>query len=429
MKSVLIYAPHGAPPIWLNAAVRLSGVKELGCVHDGTALVRELQRAPGAMLVCCLQRPEPAFFDLIKTVGDTTPVPVVAFVTDVGAQKAAQAVAAGVHGYCTDAAVPDLAAVLNIAVARFEHEQTQQQALKQAALQLEDRKVVERAKVILMRARDMSDDDAFRVLRTASMHSNQRLGQVGQHIIESARMAQGVNRAGQLRMLSQRLVKLYLLNLLQVMAPGAAPGPLLDDSIARVQGNLSLLEKSFSEPALSDGVQRVAALWQRLHHALRRPARWADMAAMDALAELLLQAADTLTAQLEAAGALTPLRVLNLAGRQRMLSQRYAKLALLAVGAAPAADALRERSHHAMAAVRTEFEAAQRYLNNVALSSPEIRAALASSKLGWQQTLAGAADAANPAGRERLAVASESLLDVFERLTSGYESSLQMLVG
>ena len=79
--------------------------------------------------------------------------------------------------------------------------------------------------------------------------------------------------------------------------------------------------------------------------------------------------------------------------------------------------------------VRAEFEAAQHELNNVALSSPDIRAALAAGKLGWQQMLAGAADASNPAGRQRLAVASESLLDVFEQLTSSYESSLQMLVG
>ena len=74
-----------------------------------------------------------------------------------------------------------------------------------------ERKLVDRAKGILMRARQVSEDEAFRVLRAASMHSNQRVGQVSQHVIDAARFAEAVNRAGQLRMLSQRLVKLYAL--------------------------------------------------------------------------------------------------------------------------------------------------------------------------------------------------------------------------
>ena len=431
MKFILIYTPDSPTPDWLNTAVRFCGVALLATVRESTALVRLLAQTPGAALVCCLREPDPAFFALIKSVADTAPCPVMAFVTDEGAQKAPQGVAAGIHLYRTDAvAPPDFAALLNVAAARFEHERALQQAVshavKQAALQLEDRKVVERAKMILMRAREISDDDAFRVLRTASMHSNQRLGQVGQHIIDSARMAGSVNRAGQLRMLSQRLVKLYVLEL---MAPEALQSLLLNESISRVESNLSLLGTSFSEPALKHSVQGVTALWQQLHKKLRRPAARDDMSAVDALAELLLQAADALTAQLQAAGAPATLRVLNLAGRQRMLSQRYAKLALLAQATVALTAAWRQHSQNAMHGVRAEFEAAQHELNNVALSSPDIRAALAAGKLGWQQMLAGAADASNPAGRQRLAVASESLLDVFEQLTSSYESSLQMLVG
>jgi nitrate/nitrite-specific signal transduction histidine kinase len=102
----------------------------------------------------------------------------------------------------------------------------------------------------------MSDDDAFRVLRTASMHSNQRLGLVGQHIIASARFAEGVNRAGQLRMLSQRLLTLYLLELAQ---PALGQGSARLDAALRIDTNLAWLGKSFSDRALSSSVQQVAA--------------------------------------------------------------------------------------------------------------------------------------------------------------------------
>ena len=72
-----------------------------------------------------------------------------------------------------------------------------------------------------MRAREVTEAEAFAVLRTASMHSNQRVGQVSRQVIAAAHYADAVNRAGKLRMLSQRLVKLYALRLLE--PGGAAP--------------------------------------------------------------------------------------------------------------------------------------------------------------------------------------------------------------
>ena len=62
-----------------------------------------------------------------------------------------------------------------------------------------------------MSARQISEDEAFRLLRSASMHAKLRIGQVSQQVIDSAHYAEAINRAGRLRMLSQRIVKLYAL--------------------------------------------------------------------------------------------------------------------------------------------------------------------------------------------------------------------------
>jgi hypothetical protein len=72
----------------------------------------------------------------------------------------------------------------------------------------EERKLVDRAKGILMRARQVSEDEAFRVLRAASMHSNSVSAGVAAGD-RGRRFAEAINRAGSLRMLSQRLVKLH----------------------------------------------------------------------------------------------------------------------------------------------------------------------------------------------------------------------------
>ena len=276
----------------------------------------------------------------------------------------------------------------------------------------------------LMRARQLSDDDAFQILRTASMHTNQRLGQVSQHIIHSARFAELVNRAGQLRMLSQRLVKLSLLQLAGVHV--AKQQERLKDSMQRIDGNLALLGKNISTSTFGDLLGQVLLTWTRLKQALLAAPRAGQMAQIDELAELLLLEAERLTGNLENAGSVAPLHVLNRAGRQRMLSQRFAKYALLGVLCDSAALA---RSEVGMAESRAEFEQALRYLNDIPLSTSDIRAALDAAAVGWQQMLAGATDVRHPAGQEIVASASETLLDVFDQLSGYYERSMQMLVG
>ena len=339
--------------------------------------------------------------------------------------------ASGVHAYVVDGyARHRLQSLVQLAQARFWHEQAAQAALLDVSSRLEERKVVERAKAILMRARALSDDDAFGLLRAASMHSNQRLGQVSQHIIHSAHFAEGVNRAGQLRMLSQRLVKLYLLQLLQLLQPpGEALKPhrlLFEASVQRIDANLALLEKSFSTHRFGDVLGQTSTIWARLKHALQAGPAAREMALVDDLAEQLLEQAERLTSALENEGAMAPLQVLNTAGRQRMLSQRFAKYALLGVlGGAE----LAVRGSRGMAASRIAFDQAQHYLNNLPLSTPDIRRSLGAAKLGWQHTLAGADHAQRPDGLAQLALASEELLGVFEQLTASYESSMQMLMG
>ena len=101
--------------------------------------------------------------------------------------------------------------LVHLAQARQAREQELRGALAELSDRFEERKLVDKAKGILMRARQLSEEEAFGLLRTASMHGNQRVGQVSRQVIDTAEVAEAINRAGQLRMLSQRLVKLSAL--------------------------------------------------------------------------------------------------------------------------------------------------------------------------------------------------------------------------
>ncbi|MEO8023676.1 type IV pili methyl-accepting chemotaxis transducer N-terminal domain-containing protein [Polaromonas sp.] len=426
---VILNGPAGLHP--LAADLEAAGIQVLGTVQGCSKLVQEVLRQGPDVVICDDPLPGEELFKALQIIGDTSPRPLIIFTTDADAGRITRATEAGVHAYVVNGyGRQRLRPLIHLAQARFSREQALRDEMRDIASRLEERKVVDRAKGILMRAREVSDDDAFQMLRTASMHSNQRLGQVSQHIIHSARFAEDVNRSGQLRMLSQRLVKLALLQLAGVQLDQVRER--LKDSVARIDANLAALGKSLSQPTFGDLLGQVQRTWAQLKPLLQGAPQAGQMAQMDALAEQLLQEAERLTSSLESAGAMPPLQVLNLAGRQRMLSQRFAKYALIDMLGAQAAM---QPDPAGLAEARAAFETALQYLNEIPLTSKEIRGALDAAAVCWAQMLTGTAAAGAAGGRQdperlpRLATASEELLDVFEKLSVHYGRSMQVLVG
>jgi response regulator NasT len=76
--------------------------------------------------------------------------------------------------------------VLEIALARFQHEETLRRELADARMQLSDRKVIDRAKGILMRRHSLPEDEAYARLRKTAMDKGMKLADVAQRIIDVA---------------------------------------------------------------------------------------------------------------------------------------------------------------------------------------------------------------------------------------------------
>ncbi len=225
-------------------------------------------------------------------------------------------------------------------------------------------------------------------------------------------------------MLSPRLIKPYFLQLANVESPQHSQ--LLADSVLRIDANIAILTKSLSKATFGDLLASVNTSWAALGTALKAEPEASHIAIIDAVAENLLHEADKLTSGLENAGSASPLHVINVSGRQRMLSQRFAKYALLMVLGDSGA---RVRAEAGLKEAQAAFEQSIDYLNDIPLSTKDIRTALDSASMQWQPMLAGAADITRPSGRALTAMSSEGLLDAFERLTEQYERSMQMLVG
>ncbi|CAN5920387.1 hypothetical protein BH11PSE8_BH11PSE8_36650 [soil metagenome] len=400
------------------------GIHVLGAVPRSN-LVREVIRLQPELVLCHEVSPDDALFDACSTLASTEPRPVIVFTHDADAGKIERALRSGVQAYVINGyGLNRLRSVIHLAEARFQIDRSQRDELAQITRRFDERKLVDRAKGILMRARQVSEDDAFRVLRSASMHSNRRVGQVSQQVIDAAHYAEAVNRAGKLRMLSQRLVKLGALRLVE--PPSALSTQQLNDSVAQIDANIAALDKSLSKATFGDLLGGVAMAWARLRVAASTPLAATQLPEFDSLAEQLLTHADQLTRHLETAGLVTTLHVINVSGRQRMLSQRFAKQALLGLlltgERAQAARAELEK------AAQT-FEAAMDYLKTIPLSNREIREAIDSADRAWGQLSQAAKQVRTSAGQRQLSESSENLLALFEHLTDQYERSMQVLMG
>ena len=422
--SLLIVAPEAAAAEGLAQRLEAEGLPIAGgCACH--MLVRDSVRLAPEAVVVEAAVVDSGLLEALQLMAGTAPRPVLLF----GAALDDEAQLAAVFDAGVQEAAPEpcdaaaLRRLLPRARARFEREQRLRRELAGAQARLDERKWVDRAKGVLMSARHLSEPDAFALLRTASMQANLRVGEVSRAVIEAAEAAEAVNRAGQLRMLSQRIVK--SLALVQLGVERGAAEAQLEESVERARANVDRL----ASLALADAVlplrEDTAIAWQALQALLGGGAA-VDLAAADDLASQLLERAERLTDTLQQLSGRRSLQVVNLAGRQRMLSQRVAKQSLLA-GCLPGPAGVAAAA--AVLGSVAEFDAALIHLERSPLASEEIRATLAVARGQWQRLLQAVRGVSLRDGRVTLARESEALLQSFEHLTSLYEHSMQVLMG
>ncbi|OGA99646.1 MAG: response regulator [Burkholderiales bacterium RIFCSPHIGHO2_12_FULL_61_11] len=115
--------------------------------------------------------------------------PIVLFTNDEDTGHVKDAVAAGVCAYIVAGLAPErIRPILEVAMARFEHEQGLRRELADAKTELQERKVIDRAKGLLMQRQGLSEQAAYKRLRKAAMDRGLRLGEVAQRMLDASEL-------------------------------------------------------------------------------------------------------------------------------------------------------------------------------------------------------------------------------------------------
>ena len=115
--------------------------------------------------------------------------PIVMFTSDEDTSHVSEAVAAGVTAYIVDGLAPErIRPILTVAIARFRHQEALLAELDNARGQLQERRLIDRAKGLLMQRQGLSEPEAYAKLRKAAMNKGVRLADIAQQMIDMAEL-------------------------------------------------------------------------------------------------------------------------------------------------------------------------------------------------------------------------------------------------
>lgn len=150
-------------------------------------LHRVVEHARPDVIIVDTESPSRDTLEQLAVMNATAPRPVLMFSHDANQQLIRAAVHAGVTAYLVEGLESGrLAPILEVALARFAQETQLRERLTQAENELAERKLIDRAKRLLMEQQKMSEPAAYASLRKRAMNQSVKLAEAARQVVEAA---------------------------------------------------------------------------------------------------------------------------------------------------------------------------------------------------------------------------------------------------
>ncbi|MGR3490716.1 MAG: ANTAR domain-containing response regulator [Shimia sp.] len=186
LSVVVVEAERDRALAIVDALTEAGGV-EVHVIGSTTGLARKIAaHAPDVVLID-IDNPTRDMVEELTLATGPLDRPVAMFVPAEGGSLAAQAVEAGVSAYVVDGLAPArIKAVMDTAIARFRQTRQMRTELAEMRRALEERKVIDRAKGLLMKARGLDEAEAYALMRRTAMDQGRRVSDVAEAIVTAA---------------------------------------------------------------------------------------------------------------------------------------------------------------------------------------------------------------------------------------------------
>jgi response regulator NasT len=186
---ILLIDEDAARAVELRCALDGAGYETVGIVTPKDDLIATVRDSAPDLIIVDMESPSRDTIEDMRRITADRPRPIVMFVDQSDDATTAEAMRLGISAYVIDGLNPGrVKPILDVAVARFAEVQKLRRELEQAKTDLADRKVIERAKSVLMRSRDLPEEQAHRLMQKLAMDQNQRLVDVAQTVLALAQL-------------------------------------------------------------------------------------------------------------------------------------------------------------------------------------------------------------------------------------------------
>ncbi|MBB3712038.1 response regulator NasT [Limimaricola variabilis] len=185
--SIVVVEPDRERARLIVESLRATGDHEIRVLHEATGLARRIGEADPDIVLIDIADPSRDTLEELALASGPLDRPVAMFVdrSEQGLTRAA--IEAGVSAYVVDGLRPErLKPVLDAAMARFQVFRQMRTELAATRRALEERKVIDRAKGILMKARGIDEGEAYALLRRTAMDQGRRLAEVAESLVTAA---------------------------------------------------------------------------------------------------------------------------------------------------------------------------------------------------------------------------------------------------
>ena len=185
--SIMIFDENRIRASIIEEGLAGGGAYQVVVLHDIVGLARQIEVIGPDVIVIDIETPNRDMLEHLFQLTRSVRKPIAMFVDRSDSSSIEAAVEAGVSAYVVDGLKKErVKPILDMAVSRFKAFSRLQQELADAKSALEERKIIERAKGILMKSRKLSEDEAYALLRQTAMNEKKKLADIAQSVVMAA---------------------------------------------------------------------------------------------------------------------------------------------------------------------------------------------------------------------------------------------------
>ena len=178
----------------VRAAILKDGLSEAGIaqvlhIEATTNLLARIYEIDPDVILIDLENPSRDMLEQMFQVSRIVKRPIAMFVDQSDTASIQASVDAGVSAYIVDGLKKErMKHILDLCISRFNAFARLQNELEKTRSQLEERKVIDRAKGILMKAKNLTEEQAYALLRKTAMNENKKIADVAQSVVTAAEL-------------------------------------------------------------------------------------------------------------------------------------------------------------------------------------------------------------------------------------------------